>query len=136
MQRKSAMLHAAPILLYLDSKSHQPEVNKLLNITKGIITELHQKQFDLVASIVNEHVFRDGFNVYGAIRDIIRHALLTRNDTKITVNNYIDQSILEFTAEEESSLLDIISLDLVFCHPKSLRNIIFGTIFYEITGLK
>ncbi len=130
------MLHASPILLHLSSKSHQPEVNKLLNITKGIITELHQKQFDLVASIVNEHVFRDGFNVYGAIRNIIRHALLTKNDTKITVHNYIDQSVLEFTEDEESSLLRSISLDLVLCHPKSLRNIIFGTVFYELTGLK
>lgn len=130
------MLHASPILLHLSSKSHQPEVNKLLNITKGIITELHQKQFDLVASIVNEHVSKDGFNVYGAVRNIIRHALLTRNDTKITVNNYIEQSVLEFTEDEESSLMDSISLDLVLCHPKGLHNIIFGTVFFELTGLK
>ncbi|MDQ5922231.1 MAG: hypothetical protein QG673_2290 [Pseudomonadota bacterium] len=130
------MLHASPILLHLVSKSHQPAVNKLLDITKGIIEELHQKQFDLVASIVNKNVSSKEFNVYGAIRSIIRYALLTRNGSKITVDAYAEQSALGFTKDEESFILDSISSEYVIFHPKSLRNIIAGTVFHELTGLK
>ncbi|MDQ5921959.1 MAG: hypothetical protein QG673_2018, partial [Pseudomonadota bacterium] len=57
-------------------------------------------------------------------------------DRESNVADYITQSVAEFTQEEESTILGIIGSEFVKCHSKSLFNVVFGNVFYELTGLE
>lgn len=128
------MPHTSAILQYLSSKSHLPGVNKFYDIIEEILKQLRDNQLDLAASIVYKHVSKQ-INTYGMLRQAISNAILTKVDSGIIVADYIKESVAEFTKDEESSILGIIGSEFVKCYPNNLVNIVFGNVFYELTGL-
>lgn len=72
-----------------------------------------------------------------AIESVVFSTGLTKNNTEINASRYIRQSILRFTKEEKTFIIDNIRLKKLGEHiPKQLVDTIHAIMFYQLSGMQ